>query len=230
MNINNGTLKIEKSCVLLDPEIVSQNDIDFLLQSSNTVKYDKGDIIFKQTTRATHLMCLKSGLVKIYKESNHNKVLIIKLAQKNELIGLLSAFSDDNHQYSAAAVELTEVVFFDIHAVKKVVSRNGKLGLELLKMSSLNGLYIFGKMMDHHQKQLPGRIADVLLYFAETIYKSPDFTFPMTRRELAELAGTTKESFIRTLTEFKNDRIIDMNGKKVSVQSFKILRKLSEIG
>jgi len=68
------------------------------------------------------------------------------------------------------------------------------------------------------------------LYFSENIYQSETFLFPLTRRELAEFAGTTKESFIRTLTEFKNDKIIDLDGSKVTIRSMKIIKTLSELG
>ena len=50
------------------------------------------------------------------------------------------------------------------------------------------------------------------------------------RRELAELAGTTKESFIRTLTEFKNDKIIYLDGSRVEILSMDIVKTLSELG
>jgi CRP-like cAMP-binding protein len=70
----------------------------------------------------------------------------------------------------------------------------------------------------------------VLLYFAEKIFHSTSYTLPLTRRELAELAGTTKESFIRTLTEFKNDKIIDLDGSIVEIKSMKIIKTLSELG
>ena len=62
------------------------------------------------------------------------------------------------------------------------------------------------------------------------IYKDLKFSFPLTRRELAELSGTTKESFIRTLTEFKNDKIIELNGSEVEIKSLKIVKTLSELG
>ena len=73
-------------------------------------------------------------------------------------------------------------------------------------------------------------MAAVILYFSEIIFKQQVFDFPLTRRELAELAGTTKESFIRTLAEFKNDKIIDLEGSRVSINSMKIIRTLNEKG
>jgi CRP-like cAMP-binding protein len=91
-------------------------------------------------------------------------------------------------------------------------------------------LFIFERLISQSHKQLPGRIADVLLYFSEDIYKSNTFNFPFTRKELAELAGTTKESFIRTLTEFKNDKIINIEGSQVEIVSLENVKMLSKLG
>jgi CRP-like cAMP-binding protein len=111
-----------------------------------------------------------------------------------------------------------------------VLQDNGQYGLKIINLLSLDGLYIFNKLMGQTHKQLPGRIADVLLYFAEDVFKTQKFYLPFTRRELAELAGTTKESLIRTLTEFKNDKIIDLEGSTIEIKSLKIIKTLSELG
>ncbi|UCG26677.1 MAG: winged helix-turn-helix domain-containing protein, partial [Bacteroidales bacterium] len=86
------------------------------------------------------------------------------------------------------------------------------------------------RLMTQSHKQLPGRIADVILYFSEQIYHDRKFEFPLTRQELAELAGTTKESFIRTINEFKHDRIILLEGREVEIISMDIVKILSELG
>jgi CRP-like cAMP-binding protein len=108
--------------------------------------------------------------------------------------------------------------------------QNSKYSLQLLNSISLDGLFTFEKLLSHTQKQLPGRIADVILYFSQEIYKSKSFIFPLTRKELAELAGTTKESLIRTLSEFKNDKIISMEGQEVEILSLEIIKTLSALG
>ena len=77
---------------------------------------------------------------------------------------------------------------------------------------------------------MPGRIAEVLLYFSENIYNETEYDFPLTRQELAELAGTTKESFIRTINEFKHDKIIELEGRRVKIISMDIIKVLNELG
>jgi CRP/FNR family transcriptional regulator, polysaccharide utilization system transcription regulator len=216
--------------VLPYSEILTESERAQLAEFSNVVRYDKKDVIFLQNTRTSHMMFLKSGLVKIYKTARTRKAIILKLITPGNYLGLMSVFGSDIHQYSGSVVEPAEIYYIDINAFRNVLMQNGKYSLKVINKLSTDGLYIFDRLMAQSHKQLPGRIADVILYFSEVIYKSPIFTFPLTRRELAELAGTTKESFIRTLTEFKNDKIIHLDGSHVEIVSLKIIKTLSELG
>lgn len=209
---------------------LSKSEADLLVSYSNVVHYKKNDVVFKQNTRTSHIMFILSGLVKIYKEGRNDKTIILTIATEGSLIGMLSVFGGDIHQYSASSVENSEIVFVDINIFRQILHGNGKYAEEMMKIISRDGLYIFDKLLSHSHKQLPGRIADVLLFFSEVIYKSNVFVFPLARRELAEIAGTTKESFIRTLTEFRNDKIIQIDGKKIEIISMDIVKTLSRLG
>jgi CRP/FNR family transcriptional regulator len=211
-------------------QLLSEDHIDLLKSNSNIVTYNKKDSVFRQGTRTSHIMLMASGLVKIFKEGRNERVVLLRMAAPGEYIGMLSVMGDQIHQYSATAVETSEICFVDINAFRNVVMENGKFSLQLMNLISQDGLFIFNRLINQTHKQLPGRIADVLLYFAEDIYKKPNFSFPLTRRELAEFAGTTKESFIRTLTEFKHDKIIELDGSEVRIISIDIVKTLSELG
>ncbi len=211
-------------------QLLSQEQVDLLQRNSNVVSYNKKDIVFRQNSRTSHIMLMVSGLVKIFKEGRNERTVLLNLAKPGEYIGMLSLMGDQIHQYSATVVENADICFIDINAYRNVLMENGKFSLQLMNLISQKGLFIFNRLMNQTHKQLPGRIADVLLYFAEQIYGQPHFDFPLTRRELAELAGTTKESFIRTLTEFKNDKIIYLDGSRVEIISMDIVKTLSELG
>jgi CRP-like cAMP-binding protein len=210
--------------------VLTEEQRDAIIKNSNIVRYKERDVIFLQNTRTSHIMFVKSGLVKIYKEGRNGKVIILKIETPNSYLGLTSVFGYDTHQYSAAAIELTDICFTDINMFKTIIKENGLFANRLISTISLENLFLFERLMSQSHKQLPGRIADVLLYFAEKIFHSNSYVLPLTRRELAELAGTTKESFIRTLTEFKNDKIIDLDGSAIEIKSMKIIKTLSELG
>lgn len=211
-------------------DIISPNDIDLIKTNCKIVQYQKKDVIFKQDTLTSHIMFVKSGLIKIFKQGKNNKSIILKLVTPGNFLGLISIFGEDTFQYSAAAIEDTEILFVDMNTFHSILINNGEYTTSLLKNLSKENLHVIDRLIAQYQKQLPGKLADLILYFAEKIYHAEHFDLPLTRNELAELAGTTKESLIRTLTEFKNDKIIELDGKTVKIKSMDIIKTLSRIG
>ncbi len=211
-------------------DILSDYEIDQFKIHGQTILFKNKDVIFRQGTLTSHVMFLESGLIKLFKKWKNKKSIILKIASSSSFIGLVSIFGDTTFQYSAAAIEDTSVYFIDINIFKSIVENNGKYASYLLSEICKDNLNTFDRLTSQYNKQLPGKIADIILFFSEIIYKSQSFDFPITRTELAELAGTTKESFIRTLTEFKTDKIIDLDGKYVKINSVDIIKTLSKIG
>ncbi|MEF8811789.1 MAG: Crp/Fnr family transcriptional regulator [Bacteroidales bacterium] len=224
------TTRESNNIVIPFEEMLDAKEIEQIKSQSNVVNYHKNDVIFKQDTRTSHVMYILSGLIKIYRESRNNKTKIIKLGIPGEFLGLNSVFGEETFSYSAAAVENTTVYIIDREVFESLVRNNGVYSHEILKTITSENLKIFKRLVSQSQKQLPGRIADIIVYFAEKIYDSNQFSFPLTRMEMAELAGTTKESLIRTLTEFKHDKIIELEGKHVNIKSYDIIKTLSRLG
>jgi CRP-like cAMP-binding protein len=220
----------DKGCTVPFSSCLSEEEIKEIYQHSNVVKYDRKEVVFRQNTRTSHIMFVKSGLIKIYKEGRNNKYIILRIAIPDDFLGLMSIYGGDTHQYSASAIYPSEICFIDIDIFNKILKTNGEFTLKIINLISNDGLFIFDRLMSQSHKQLPGRIADVILYFSEILYKTNEFEFPFTRRELAELAGTTKESFIRTLAEFKHDKIINLDGARVTINSMNIIKTLSQLG
>jgi len=215
---------------LFPKDILSRQDISKLISAGKTYTYKKKDIIIRQGTLTSHVMFLESGLIKLFKESKNERSIILKISSPGSLIGFVSIYGSDVFKYSATAIKASSVFFIDINTFNSVLEENGKYVIYLLKEVCKDNLNTINRIASQYQKQLPGKIADIILYFSELIYQSDIFEFPLTRTELAELAGTTKESFIRTLTEFKNDKIIEIDGKQIKIKSIDIIKTLSRLG
>jgi CRP-like cAMP-binding protein len=84
--------------------------------------------------------------------------------------------------------------------------------------------------LDIRRKHLRGRIAHVLLYFAGYIYNTNEFELPISRKEIAEYIGMTTENVIRTLSEFRKDKIIKINGKIIEIINRETLERISQLG
>jgi CRP/FNR family transcriptional regulator len=73
-------------------------------------------------------------------------------------------------------------------------------------------------------------MADILLNFSNHIFQSKIFDLPLSRDEMADYIGVSKKSFIRTLSEFRHDKLIKVEGKKVEIVREDLLQMLSRIG
>lgn len=194
------------------------------------MNFSRHDVLFNQKMPSDHAVYIINGLIKVYKGGRGDRVICISLTGPGQFAGLSSVFGSKEYKFSASAIESTEALMIRREALGKVIQANGKFASELFKLISIEVLDVSEKLVNFSMKQLPGRVADLIKYFSEDVFLSSDFTVPLTRQELAELIGTTKESLIRTLNEFKNDKIIDLDGRRIKVVSPELITMLSKLG
>ena len=200
------------------------------MDASHIVTCRAGETLFRQQTPVSHVLFLQSGLVKIYRELRNNRQAILSLVTPGNYCGLTTVCGEELYRYNASVVDQSQIILTGIQAFRQIISQNGEFAGTVLRESCREGLEIQNKLINQFQKQLPGRVAEMLLFFSEKIYHSPSFSLPMSRRELAEFTGTTKESMIRTLAEFRHDKIIRLDGQKVEITSHEIINTLSRLG
>ena len=96
-------------------------------------------------------------------------------------------------------------------------------------MSSISD-QVLKTQIDLTGKQLRGRIAYVILLFADQIYQSRLFDLPISRKEMGDLIEMRTENVIRILSEFRKDGILRIDGKRFEILNMELLRKISELG
>jgi CRP-like cAMP-binding protein len=77
---------------------------------------------------------------------------------------------------------------------------------------------------------MPGRVAEIILYLYNSIYKSNPYTLTITRQDIADLASITKEGTIRILKDFKDAGLISLAGNELKILNEKGLFNISENG
>jgi CRP-like cAMP-binding protein len=217
-------------CILPTYNALTPDQISKFNDSSFIVRHNKHEYLFSQDKPISYLMFLSSGLVKIFKEDQNKKTIILKIVGPGSYIGLISVFYGNRYQFSAIAIEDSELVYINISIFNEILSENGRFALQMMQQLSNEGMNLMNKLIYFPQKQIPGRIAEVLLFFSSEIYNSNHFTLPLSRQELADFVYSTKESISRTLTEFKNDKMIDIEDRKIMLKSIDLLKILSKLG
>ncbi|MEI6433223.1 MAG: Crp/Fnr family transcriptional regulator [Bacteroidota bacterium] len=208
---------------------LGSTELDLINNSRFQVDYKGGEIIFKQGTPSPYFVCITSGLAKIYIEG-YGKNLILALVKPVDYIFGPGIYVDNRHYYSASAVEDCTACLVDASVFKKLIRENPDFAEDFLKRVSLQSIFNFEQIVSLTQKQMPGRIADVIFYLSEKIYCKNPFELSISRQDLADLSGMSKESAIRILKEFKEEGILTVAGNKMEILNVKQLRQISETG
>jgi CRP/FNR family transcriptional regulator len=165
---------VTSGCMLPTYDELTADQIKMINENSYLVKHKKGEQIFRQEQPVSHVMLIRSGLVKLYKEIDSAKLMILKIAGPGSYVGIISAFYVSRYQDSATALEETEIIYASLPVIKEIIGANGKYALHMLNQLSTEGISLVDKMINLSQKQIPGRIAGILLFFSREVYQSND--------------------------------------------------------
>ncbi len=210
-----------KTLDVKDQELLSCNHL--------TISFKKGDNVIKQGHYSSNVIYLRKGLAKIHTQGPYREQ-IIKIVKAPRYLGLPTTFGDKINQYSVSVLEDSEVCFIDMATFQKLLSGNSRFSNEIILRLCRDELDSYRKCATRTQKQNRGNMADVLLEFADHFYESDVFNLPVSRDEIGNLIDTSRESVSRILTEFANDRIISINGKRIEILNKKLLSLIRENG
>ncbi len=221
-----------KSCELqnLVFEHLLENELDAICIRKETVVFKKGETVCRMGDEIKFFHYLKTGLVKFYKTNGVGKDQIIRIAKPFDFISLITVFSAKEYQYSVTAIEDSEVCMVPLWAIREIIERNGKFALGIIQKMTQVSDSIITANTDINSKNLRGRIAYILLYFAEDIYKTDQYDLPVSRREIGELIEMSTENVIRMLSEFRKDKLIAIDGKNIKILNKVFLKKLCSFG
>ena len=192
--------------------------------------YKKGDIILKEGSEITNFIYLKSGIVKLHRTLSNKKDQIIKITKLFDFISLFSVFSETHYNYSVTAIENSVTCSIKLDEIIKLILENGNFGLDLIQKMSKNTDRIILQSLELKQRNLNGRIAFILLYFSKNIYNNLVFDLPVSRKEIGEYINMSTENVIRTFSEFRKDKVINIFGKTIEIVDLKSLEQISLLG
>ena len=134
------------------------------------------------------------------------------------------------HHYTVTALIETSVCFIDIQVFKQVSKQNSMFAEEFMKDFSKNTLAVYNRLIYLTQKQMPGRMADTLLYLFNEIFESRKFPMLISKQDLADLSAMSKDSAVKILREFQNEGILRVTDHEMVLLDEEALRQISRVG
>lgn len=224
-----------QSCVVCDMKsplfsLLSKEELHRINIDRYEVDYKSGDYVFKQGSAANNILSLTRGKVKLYLEGINGQNLAFKIAKQWELLGGPGLFIDNRHHYSARAIEDVTICFINLDRFKEAIRTNIEFGELFWKQVNLEMVHLYNRYLSNSQKQMNGRLADVILYLSSEVFSGINCDIKIGKQDLAELSGLTRDSVVRVLKRFCTDQIIQMNDNHIEILNASKLEEISRLG
>jgi CRP-like cAMP-binding protein len=219
-------------CIDMSCAVSLLNKVQFELLSNHSIESEikKGEIIIRSDILISNIIYLKTGYVKEFVVSGNRKTRIIQILKPHTYLGIHSLFGDKINHYSYAALEDLKICYIDISAFKQLVKENGNFAFQILSEVGKENLYNYYRFISNSHKKTDGRFADILLYLAEKIYDNSRFPLQLTRQEIADLIGVSRENLTRVMSKFKEEGIIEVSRDHIELLRSETLRTISKNG
>lgn len=210
---------------------LSSEESQILNYEKDFRQYKRGDILYQEGNRISGFFCINSGVIKIFKTGFDGKEQIIRFAKKGEIIAYRSVLSNELACTSAKVLEDCHVCFIPSEILIQFIKTNSAFSLELLKLACHELGEANSFITDIAQKTVRERLAEILLLLANDFGLDEEnfLKLSLTREELANIVGTATESVIRLLSEFKSDKLVELNGRKIRILNQRGLEKISNV-
>jgi len=227
--------RIKLDCAVCDSHNIgflkhcNQEQLNKISSGKTCCHYKKGQHIFYEGNMPMGIHCLSSGVVKLVRTNLDGKEQILRFAQKGDYLGYRALVAQEPLFASAIAVEDTVACFVPQRPFMDLIDEVPAISKELLVSLCHDLGVVEERVQSMAQKSVRERLAETLLFLHETFNSGGDsvISISLPREDIANIVGTATETVIRLLSEFKSDKLIEMEGKKIRILEKQKLDRIS---
>ncbi|HBB93697.1 MAG TPA: hypothetical protein DC042_18695 [Bacteroidales bacterium] len=211
-------------------QALSHEELEKLHENRYETMYRTGEVIAKQGAPISHLVSLAEGLVKVVLETTGETDIILSIQRPVFMLTGPGLFVDNRYHVSVIALNECRTCYLDIKYLYRFFDNNPEFARRFNRTLSEQTIMMANRIRSLSQKNMAGRISEALLSLQKDIFETNPFDLVLTRQELGEFTGMTKESVSRILKEFKEELLIDIDDRKIEILDFDKLRDISRKG
>ncbi len=211
---------------------IEKHWLDKFQERKHLNTFQKGNLIFHEGNYPLGLYAIFSGKVKIFRTSEVGKDYILRLAKEGEILGYRSILTYEKYEVSAEALEDTQLCFIPSEVFLNALQGSTRLTACMMGLLADELKQTEVKLTEMTQKTVKERTAEMILMLRRFYGSEADgktILASLSREELASLVGTATETLIRMLSEFKDFKVIELKGKKITVLNLHLLQELANI-
>ncbi len=184
------------------------------------LSYGPGELIFKENLAPTGLFVVFTGKVKIFKSTPDGKEKIVRLGQEGALLGYRSFLSEELYSATATAIDEVVLCYLPKQALISLISHNPDIAFRLMKVLAKDLREAEHSNANAFQRSARERLADALLRLQQIFgVEAPQqkIKVRLSREEIASLAGLSRETATRVLSEFNKEGFVRIFGKEIAI-------------
>lgn len=199
-----------------------------LIEESDLNIFKKKQIIYLEGNHPRVLFYIEKGKVKTVKKNDEGKELIIDIYKEGDFFGEISLIQNSSYHDSAIAIEDCELVLIQKDAFENLLNSNKEVSHFFLKLLANNINERETQLINMAYNSLRKKVADTILFLYDKFKTEnlENIKLDISRDNLAAMAGTATESLIRTLSDFKSEKLIEIEHGNIIILNEAKLKKM----
>jgi CRP-like cAMP-binding protein len=205
----------------------SKESLEALTSDRDINHYKKKQTIYNEGNRASRLFYVVKGKVKTYKTNDDGKELVVDLYSQGDFLGYVALLEESTYKETAEAMEDCELALIPKQDFDELVNNNPVVARKFIQMLAKDVAEKEEQLLKLAYNSLRKKVADALMSLQRK-YKMGDaaFSINISRENLASIAGTATESLIRTLGDFRTEKLIDIKDGHIIILNEKKLENM----
>lgn len=191
-------------------------------------KFRKKQVIYSEGNHPTRLYYILKGKVKAFKTHEDGKELVTELYKPGDFLGYVALLEKKPYKDTAEALEETELAIIPREDFDEIIMNNPVVARKFIQLLANDVSEKEEHLLGLAYNSLRKKVAEALLFLQAKFHQRQDnpFTINISRENLATIAGTATESLIRTLSDFREEKLIDIKDGKIIILNNPALKNL----
>ncbi len=203
------------------------SELEALSKDRKILSFRKKEVIYMDGDEPSGIIFITKGKVKTFKTHEAGKDLITGIYNEGEFIGYNDIIENKEYSETAEALEDSEIIIIPRNDFFALLYSNRDVAAKFIRMLSNNLQESEARLINLAYNSVRKRVADALITLQEHYLQNGKTTpFSVSREDLASIVGTATESVIRTLSDFKEERLIEIKEKQIYILNYEKLSKL----
>ncbi len=201
--------------------LVSLEDLEDEFKTKEKFKYKKRATIYCEGNNSNYIFYIISGEIKTFKNNEEGKELITGIFKSKEFFGITSFVKNNPYDENAVAIKNTTLLKINKGEIYNLIKQNPQLAINFIDLVSDNLKRANEHLIQLAYDSVRKKTADIILQLSKANDNSD--CIELSRLNLANLIGIAKETLIRTLKDFKEEKIIETDRNSVRIIDFEKL-------